>query len=71
VRDLFARDWLTALNRLRRDPRRYLRPGSYIAVLAEEPFVESGLDKAGEREGATVVYGRFAPAGDAESGVGR
>jgi len=61
LRSVFNDDWLDGLDDLRRSPAAYLRPGRYIAVLAEEPFVESGLDLADRRETETVVYGVFAP----------
>ncbi len=39
------------------NPNKYLRPGTYIAVMDENPFIESGLGKAHARESRAIVYG--------------
>jgi hypothetical protein len=57
LRDLYRDDLTSRLRRLRQEPERYLRPGTYLAVAPGSPFIEEGLtdvDRANER---AVIYG--------------
>lgn len=46
-----------AANDLAIKPSRFLQPGTYIAVMDDNPFIESGLGKEDSRRSRAVVYG--------------
>ena len=55
---LFTEDFPEAKNRLRLDPRYHLIPGSYIALLEGDPFMEHGLgDRRIKLKASATVYG--------------
>ncbi len=43
------------------DPVPYLRPGSYVAVLKEQPFLENALGKRTKARTRAIVYGVLGP----------
>jgi hypothetical protein len=45
------------MRRLREKPEDYLRPGTFLAVLAADPFLEPGLEGLREARSEAVVYG--------------
>lgn len=65
---MYPSTWLAEQARMMETPQRWLRPGTYIAVMEETPFLEAGLERARARQMKNVVYG-IMPEGAAE-GVG-
>lgn len=57
LRDLYARELPSRLQRLEEEPAAYLRPGTYLAVLAGDPFLEPGLDGLRDVRREALVYG--------------
>ena len=60
LRQVYPMDWVGGggmIDRIIGMPEAFLVPGSYIAVLESDPFLESGLDKAGERRSEAAVIG--------------
>ena len=58
LRDLYRKD--TPVEMLAEAERRYeqlLQPNSYIAVLDDNPFIESGMGKEDSRKARAIVYG--------------
>lgn len=53
--------WPTAHDSLTNAPGNYLRPNTYLAVLAEAPFIENGLGKAGKSRSRQTIIGVLAP----------
>jgi len=61
---IYENDWVGAggtITRLTVSPETYVRPGTYLAVLDGEPFLESGLGKTGDRRVESVVLGYAEP----------
>lgn len=50
-------DWPAQIKVMEEDAYQYLRPGSYLAVLEANPFVEAGLENVKTRQARAVVYG--------------
>jgi len=66
---IYENDWVGAggtITRLTVSPETYVRPGTYLAVLDGEPFLESGLGKTGDRRVESVVLGYAEPNAAAE-----
>jgi hypothetical protein len=42
-------------------PSNYLRPNSYVAVLGDTPFIETGLAKPGKVRARQTIIGLLAP----------
>jgi len=57
LRNVYQSDWLRSLRHMEQAPQTYLRPGAYVAVLEENPFVETGLRGAVGGDCRTLVYG--------------
>lgn len=57
LRQLFVNSWPKGIRDIESDPRPYLRPGTYVAVLAETVFIERALPEAEPRQTHAVVYG--------------
>jgi hypothetical protein len=57
LRTVFNGDWLTMVDAMTRNPDQYLRPGTYLAVFADTPFLEQGLRNTQSRKGRSVVFG--------------
>ena len=57
LRNVYQSDWLRSLRHMEQEPQTYLRPGAYVAVLEENPFVETGLRGAVGGDCRTLVYG--------------
>ncbi len=55
--EVFAGPWLHEATELASNPAEYLRPGCYIAVLDDAPFVDLGLQQTQSRKLRTIVYG--------------
>jgi hypothetical protein len=54
---LFGQPWLAAAQKLERSPERYLRPGTYLAVIEDLPFLDDGLGATQTRVVHSLVYG--------------
>jgi hypothetical protein len=67
LREAYTRNWVRTIRHLAETPTSYLRPGTYVAVLDGNPFVEQGLAGATQRDCLTVVYGIMERGGDAGS----
>jgi hypothetical protein len=61
LRLAFGEDWLRHMQQFTAQPRKYLWPQTYIALLADEPFLEEGLQNAKKQQSEAVVYGLMAP----------
>jgi len=58
LRGIFAsEDWIGNMERLKKEPERFLRPGCYIATLNASPFIEDGLEKTTKNIYSSIVYG--------------
>jgi hypothetical protein len=53
----FARDWLKLITDLENHPTDFLRPGCYLAVVEDAPFLEQGLRQVQTRKMKSVVFG--------------
>ena len=58
---LFQGAWVTAHDTVAGAPGNYLRPGTYLAVLAEAPFIENGLGKPGKARARQTIIGLLGP----------
>lgn len=58
---LYQASWPTAHDSLTNAPGRHLRPGSYLAVLADAPFIENGLGKPGKARARQTIIGLLGP----------
>ncbi len=62
LRQMYAKDWPTeAMDSLQKNYVSLLNANTYIAVLEDNPFIESGLGKGNNREASAVVYGLVDP----------
>jgi hypothetical protein len=57
LRKGYAGNWLTLSTQLETNPEMFLRPGCYIAVTKEMPFVEPGVASVQTKRLRTVVFG--------------
>jgi hypothetical protein len=57
LRQGYASSWLRLSQQLESVPEQYLRPGTYIAVTQELPFVEPGVEYVQTKKTRSVVYG--------------
>jgi hypothetical protein len=57
LRSAFATNWAGNVNAFIGNPTKYLRPGTYIALLDGTPFIAEGLKGAKPRKSRSVVYG--------------
>lgn len=57
LREFYRSEWTGIVNDFDNRPGKYLRPGTYIAILDGTPFVEEGLAGATPRKCRSVVYG--------------
>lgn len=58
---LYQGSWVAAHDALTGAPASHLRPGSYLAVLAEAPFIENGLGKGGKSRSRQTIIGLLGP----------
>lgn len=58
---LYQGAWPTAHDSLTTAPANYLRPNTYLAVLADTPFIENGLGKPGKLRARQTIVGLLAP----------
>ncbi len=58
---LYQGSWPAAHESLIGAPGNYLRPNTYLAVLAETPFIENGLGKPGKSRARQTIIGLLAP----------
>lgn len=56
IRKIYAGDWLGTMPTAEKAPA-ILRPGCYMALMEDCPFLTSGLAKVQSRRGSAVVYG--------------
>ena len=56
----YQNSWVKRQTRLLNSPADYLRPGTYIGVMEETPFLEPGLENARTRDMVNIVYGIMA-----------
>ena len=68
LRELFSSSWLSGSDEISRQPQRYLRFQSYIAVLEDTPFVEQPLKNPKSRNLKSVVIGLLNESADADKG---
>ncbi len=58
LREVFASDnWIQNIESIKTSPKKYLRPGCYIATLAVSPFIEDALRKVTKTRYSSIVYG--------------
>ena len=58
MRGVFAsEDWIGNIERLKKEPERFLKTGCYIATLDTSPFIEDGLQKTTGKNYSSIVYG--------------
>lgn len=55
--DLFARNWVHQAEEMAKKPADYLRPGTYLAVLDDAPFLDQGLRQTQSRRARSIVFG--------------
>ena len=58
---LYQGDWSNAHGLLTTTPGDYLRPNTYLAVMAETPFIENGLGKPGKSRSRQTIIGLLGP----------
>ena len=68
LRDLYGARWAVGIPALYNRPTEYLRPGTYLAVLEGNPFVETALPGARPTKCETVVFGILGGRTDGSSG---
>ena len=57
LNELFGLDWLDQAGALAKNPAEYLRPGCYVAVIEDAPFLEQGLSQTQSRKMQSIVFG--------------
>ena len=57
LRSAYATNWAGNVDAFIGNPAKYLRPGTYIALLDGTPFIAEGLKGAKPRKSRSVVYG--------------
>ncbi len=57
LRSAYATNWTGNVDAFIHSPTKYLRPGTYIALLDGTPFIAEGLEGAKARKCRSVVYG--------------
>ena len=68
LREVYRSRWVTGIPALHQRPEDYLRPGTYLAVLEGNPFVEAALPGARPVKCETVVFGILGERTDGSSG---
>ncbi len=58
---LYQGSWPAAHESLIGAPGNYLRPNTYLAVMAEAPFIENGLGKPGKSRSRQTIIGLLGP----------
>jgi len=58
---MYQGSWSAISESLTNAPGNYLRPSTYLAVLAEAPFIETGLAKPGKARARQTILGVLAP----------
>ncbi len=58
---LYQIAWVSTHDTLVSAPGNYLRPGSYLAVINDTPFIENGLSKPGKARSRQTIIGLFGP----------
>lgn len=58
---LYQGSWVLAHDALTAGPASQLRPNSFLAVMAEAPFIETGLAKPGKARARQTIIGLLAP----------
>jgi len=53
----FYADWLQLSGKMQASPAAFLRPGCYLAVCDDAPFLEQGLRHAQTRKLSSIIYG--------------
>ncbi|MCP3958435.1 MAG: hypothetical protein GY719_11330 [bacterium] len=57
LRVLYRGDLQNRIQRLQKEPARFLRPGSYLAVAEASPFLEAGIEDVDRATLKSVIYG--------------
>ncbi|MCI0381019.1 MAG: hypothetical protein L0Y72_18685 [Gemmataceae bacterium] len=57
LRDAFGSSWLEVMRRMETTPGEFLRPGCYLAILEDAPFLEQGLEHTQSRRARSIVFG--------------
>jgi hypothetical protein len=55
--DLFGRHWVQQADEMVKSPADYLRPGTYLAVIDDSPFLDQGLRRTQSRRARSIVFG--------------
>ena len=64
LREVFTQNWSYSLHALRQDPKSFLAPGCYVAVVKESPFLADPLATAPQEGSVGIIYGISAGPGD-------
>jgi len=62
LQQVYRQNWDFSIGDMKASPEKYLRKGSYIAVLQESPFLEASLKKTRQNGNFNVIYGLSAGA---------
>jgi hypothetical protein len=62
--DIYASEWLTTVSELAKDGPPFLKPRTYLAVLASAPFFDAALPDAKSRQAQSIVIGLIREGGD-------
>lgn len=54
---LFGRNWVQQADEMAKKPADYLRPGTYLAVIDDAPFLDQGLRHTQSRRARSIVFG--------------
>jgi hypothetical protein len=58
LRRLYSDDWLASIESIPAAPRKYLLPGSYLAITEDpSPFIQQGMERISERVSQNLIIG--------------
>jgi hypothetical protein len=57
LREAFAKSWIDLAADMEKTPLDYLRPGCYLAVVEDAPFLEPGMEQTQTRNMRSIVVG--------------
>jgi hypothetical protein len=57
LREGFGKTWIELAADMEKNPLDYLRPGAYLAVVEDAPFLEPGMEQTQTRKMRSIVYG--------------
>ena len=56
-RGLYKNRWEISADKIKKKPSEFLKPNSYIAILAESVFIEDAMDNVDKSEDESIVFG--------------